>query len=67
MRYNKRFLRRVMTERDLTGDALARKSGITRQTIHAIARGAEPKASTLGKLAAALSVDVDDFFIRRIA
>ena len=64
MRYNKRFLRQVMLERTLTVDDLARESGMTRQAIYSIAKGAaEPKASTIGKLARALGLDANAFFV----
>ena len=66
MRYNRRALKRLMVERGIDARVLATRTGLTHQGIYTLARGmAEPKASTLGRLASALEVPVEAFFTRK--
>ena len=54
-------LRRIRAQRQLTLRALSEKSGVSKETISDIERGIRtPQTLTLGKLAAALDVDIND-------
>lgn len=66
IRYDKRALQRMRAERGLTLDQLARVCRVTDRAILNIERGyADPKASTLAKLARGLGVSVEAFFVRK--
>lgn len=63
VRYNRRALKRLLGERGLRPDAVARQARLSRQTVYYIVLGATvPKADTLAKIATALGVGVDSFF-----
>jgi len=57
-------LKEARDERRLTQEELAKKSGVSRQTIVALENGTseDVKISTLQKLAAALDMTVQDIF-----
>ena len=56
-------LRRIREERALSQQGLADASGVNKATINQIERGRRsPNARTLEKLAAALNVEIGDFF-----
>lgn len=57
-------LRKIREDKDMTISDLARKSGITRQTIYRLESEAEETANskTLKALADALGVQITDFF-----
>ncbi|GIF10809.1 helix-turn-helix domain-containing protein [Actinoplanes teichomyceticus] len=58
-------LRAVRTERELTLNALATRSGVSRAMIAKIERGAaQPTAALLGRLAAALGITLSELFSR---
>ena len=64
MTYDPRALKRLMKKYDVKPQALADLTGLTTQGIYTLARGAgEPRASTLGRLASALDVKLEAFFI----
>lgn len=66
IRYDKRALQRMRAERGWTLDELARASRLTDRALLNIERGyADPKATTLAKLAHALGVSVEAFYIRK--
>lgn len=68
LRYDRRALKRLRAERQITLEALARSMRMTHPALSYIERGmTEPKASTLAKLASALDVPVDAFFVRKDA
>ena len=66
LKYDKRALKRLMVAAGLDNDALARKARLASRTVWYLVRGmTEPRASTLAKLAMALDVSVEAFFVRR--
>ena len=68
MRYDKRALRRIMVARGLDERTLCRKAKLASRTIYYLVRGmTAPRADTLAKLAGALDVDANAFFVRRDA
>ena len=63
--YRIRFeLRRKKLAGRFTVDAAAALPGLSRRTLYSIESGTEPKATTLGKLATALRVNVSEFYVR---
>jgi DNA-binding XRE family transcriptional regulator len=53
----------IRESRGMSTRVLARAAGVSTETIHAIEHGRrQPTITTLSKLAAALSVEVKDFF-----
>jgi len=65
MKYDKRAIKRVLTEKGMTVIALSEQTGLTRAALYMIARGAvTPKATTLARIASALEVPIERFFKR---
>lgn len=61
MERNKRTLRQIRKEKDMTFNKLEELSGISRQAIMSIESGAcSPKISTMFALCRALGVSIDD-------
>jgi len=66
LRFDRSATKRLRRERGLTVKELARAARLSDVGVGLIERGAvDPKASTLAKLAMALGVTVDAFFIRK--
>lgn len=64
--YDRRAPKRLREERGLSVGQLAKSSRLTERTIHYIEKGfSDPKATTLAKLARALGVSVEAFFVRK--
>ena len=65
MKYDRRALKRLLSEKRITVLDLAAQSGMTRAALYMIARGAvTPKATTLAKIASVLDVPIERFFKR---
>jgi len=65
VKYDRRALKRLLSEKRITVLDLAAQSGMTRAALYMIARGAvTPKATTLAKIASVLDVPIERFFKR---
>ena len=65
MKYDRRALKRLLSEKRITVLDLAAQSGMTRAALYMIARGAvTPKATTLARIASVLDVPIERFFKR---
>jgi len=62
MRYRHEVVRFLREQRGLRIDALAMKARISVRQLRYLEHGAIPRADTLGKLAHALGVSVQEFF-----
>lgn len=66
IKYDRRAPKRLREERGVSIGDLARASRLTERTIAYIEKGySDPKATTLAKLAHALGVSVEAFFLRK--
>lgn len=64
MKYDKRALRRLRTEKGLTRDEVARLAKLGSRTIYYLDKGmTSPRADTLARLATGLGVSVTAFFV----
>jgi len=65
VKYDRRALKRLLSEKRITVLDLAAQSGMTRAALYMIARGAvTPKATTLARIASVLDVPIERFFKR---
>lgn len=64
--YDRGAIRRLRTARGLSIDELSSAARITDRTLSYIEKGySDPRASTLAKLARALGVSTEEFFVRK--
>jgi transcriptional regulator with XRE-family HTH domain len=63
-RYDRKAIRRLREERGLDLNAMIARSGLGARTLYYLDRGITvPRADTLARLAAALDVAVDSFYV----